>query len=421
MIRTTKTLLLASTLGLGLGIGCATAPPPPPPPPPPAPVKVEVRPTDPLEAGNFAFGKGDLEGALKEYSAVLAADPKNETAIFNRAVVLQRLGKFDESAAAYEAYLAAHPNHLEATLNLGGVLRGQGKTAEAIALYNKLLKADPYDSRVLNNLSVLYREKKDYKAAVQSIRTLLMRDQKNIDAYKNLALVYYDQGKYRLTQTILGNALRMAKEQNVEDPDIHVNLGLTFLALGDKGKAMVAFKKAVELKPDHLLGNYNIGALALAHRDYELAARTFEVASKAWPNDPEVAASLGFAFQGQQKFTEAAAQLEKAKSLKPDAEPVIYQLMVVWQAANDADKALTYGNELLKIKNMPPCKEDDFEGLCGRINGILIMKKMAAQPKEEEKKVEAKGTGESLFKDGPAEGDPGVGGTETATTAAGEP
>ncbi|CAN0554606.1 unnamed protein product, partial [Laminaria digitata] len=175
----------------------------------------------------------------------------------------------------------------------------------AISIYTKALKKKPFDGSLLNNLSVLYREKKQYKDAISALRTLLMRDQKNIDAYKNLALVYYDQKKFKLTQTILENALKMAKEQKRKDPDIYVNLGMVYLSREENGKAMAAFKKALEVDPNHIAANYNIGALALGHRDYGLAAKAYGVVAKARPGDGYVAASLGYAYQGQQNLDEA--------------------------------------------------------------------------------------------------------------------
>ncbi|MFO0726780.1 MAG: tetratricopeptide repeat protein [Myxococcota bacterium] len=417
-----KKTLLSTTLGAAF-LGCATAPPPPPPKVVAPPPKVETaKKADPLEEGNAQFQKGSYDEAMKAYSSVLAADPKSETAAYNKAVTLQKMGKLDEAVQAYNAFLAEHPDHADATLNLGAIYRSQGKQAEGIALYNKFLKKDAYNSKILNNLVVLYRDKKDYKSAIDRVRTLLMRDQKNIDAYKNLALVYYDQGKYKLAQTILANALRMAKEQNVNDPDIHVNFGLTHLALGDKGKAMLSFKKAVEIDPKHVLANYNIGALALGHRDYELAAHSYEVVQKAWPTDPDVIAALGYSYQGQQKFAEAAKELEKAKAMKPNDEPVVYQLMVVWQAANEPEKALGYGKEILKVQNKV-CKEDEFEGICGRIKGIeaMIKAKNAPAPKEDDKKPKATGKGAELFKDAPAEGDEAAAGGAAAPDAAAAP
>ena len=213
-----------------------------------------------------------------------------------------------------------------------------------------------------------------------------MRDQKNVDAYKNLALIYFDQGKLKLSMTILQNALKMSEEQKRKDPDIHVNMGMIYLAKKENGKAMAQFKHAVGMEKEHLLANYNIGALALAHRDYNMAAKTLQIAYSAWGNDFEVNAALGYAMQGQQKHAEAAKQLEKAYAIRKD-EQVLYQLVVVWQAAGDATKALAYGENLLALQGKQ-CTEEDFDGFCGRYNGIkmmIAMEKQTAAPPPEEK------------------------------------
>lgn len=377
---------------------CASAPPPPPPKPVEPVVKVQKH-TDPIEEGNARFSSGDYESALRSYDSALAQDAANEAAQFNRAVTLQALGRNDEATQAYDALLKTNPEHTDAVLNYGALLRNAGKIDQAISLYTKYLKKDKYNSKLLNNLVVLYRAKKDYKDAINAVRTLLMRDQKNIDAYKNLALVYYDQGKYKLAQTILGNALRMAKDAKLKDPDIQVNLGLTHLALGDKGLAMSAFKEAAAMDPRHALANYNIGALALAHRDYDLAKKSFEVVLAAQPADYEVNAAYGYSLQGLQLYPEAAAQLEKTRKIKDGDEGVLYQLMVIWQAANLPDKALAAADEYMQMKNLR-CGPEDFDGVCGRVNGIRMMKQMADQPPPaEEEKPKATGKIE-LFQEG---------------------
>src|SRR5262245_6222603 len=74
--------------------GCASAPPPPPPKPvAPPPRAVAAKTGDPLADANAVFGQGHYDEALRDYDALLRADPRNEAAAFNRAVTLQRLGK----------------------------------------------------------------------------------------------------------------------------------------------------------------------------------------------------------------------------------------------------------------------------------------------------------------------------------------
>ncbi len=412
------TLSMTAAFGLSM-IACASAPPPPPPKPVAAKAKPKkVKKVDQLAAGNEAFDNSNYAGAVAAYDKRLTEKPSDKAAAFNRAVALQRLAKWDAAAKGYKDVLRDEPSHEGATLNLGAVYREQGRFDQAIDVYKKTLEKDPFNSKMLNNLASLYRTQKKYKKAVQTLRKLLKRDQRNIDAYKNLALVYYDQKKYVLAETILQNALKMATEQKIKDPDIFVNKGMVFLAKKENGKAMAAFKKAVELEPNHVLANFNIGSLALAHRDYNQAAKALEVVKKTWPEDFEVNAALGFSYQGLQKLPEAAAQLEKALKIKRD-ENLMYQLMIVHQGAGSPDKALGYGDQLLAMKGKT-CTEEDFDGICGRYNGIKMMIQMANEPEPVAEPEKPKATGVEVFTDGPAEGDETEATAEGAAPAEGE-
>jgi tetratricopeptide (TPR) repeat protein len=347
-------------------------------------------------------------------------------------VVLHRARQLDEAKAAYEASSRPTRTTARGTLNLGAVLKAQGQVDEGIALYVKPSRPTN-TTAACSTTSRCSTARRSGTRRHRPIRKLLDARQENLDAYKNLALVYYDQKQVQADPDHPGERLlKMATKLNVKDPDIYVNLGMFNLALGDNGKAMAAFKKAVEIQPTHLAGQLQhrrAGAGAPRLRAWPCAATRWSARlGRSGPTWPLLWALRTKACRRTRRPPNSWPRPGSWASSKPRpqqrrrrADPAAADQRVPG-GGRRADKALqTYGNELLKIKNMPPCKEDDFEGLCGRINGILIMKKMAAQPKEEEKKVEAKGTGESLFKDGPAEGDPGVGGTETATTAAGEP
>lgn len=378
--KTTASLLVLA----GLAAACASAPPPPPPKPVEKPV-ARAAPADPYADAARKASSGDWAGALSAYDAILAREPKSPAARFNRAVVLERLGRTAEAKSGYEGLLADNPEHEEAVLNLGALLRAEGKGKDAIALYTNFLKAHPWKSRALNNLAVLYREAKQYDKSIETVRTLLMRDQNNVDAYKNLALVYFDQGKHKLAQTILGNALQMAEKSKLKDPDIHVNLGLTHLALGKKEAALASFKEAASIDPNHVVANYNIGAIALEHRDYALAERSFGVAIKKYGDEFEPNAALGYAYQGLQRYDEAIKQLNKAYELNPKDEQVVLQTIVIYQAMNRVDDALSWADRYMAQRGMQ-CTDQDFDGFCGRYNGIKLMKTMASQPAPVEEK-----------------------------------
>ncbi len=429
--------MATGAVALSLG-ACASSKPVVKKAPVTAAAKPAFKPVAELQAeANGAFKSGNYQGAATGYAKVLERDPNNAGTMYNRALSLQLSGQLDAAEAAYRELLAAHPGYAEAALNLGGVLKDRGKTGEAITIYQDALKKDEFNSQLLNNLSVLHRQAKDYKSSVKAIRKLLMRDKKNVDAYKNLALVYFDQKKFKLSQTILENALKMAKEQKREEPDIFVNLGMIYLAREENGRAMAAFKKAVKIAPNHVVANYNIGSLALGHRDYNLAAKSYTVVNQTWQNNYDVTVSLGYALQGQLKHNEAAATLEKAITLKAansgakvdvteEEESQVYlQLMRIYQDAEKADKALEAAERYMKMKGTT-CGEEDFDGFCGRYNGIKLMIQMAQEEAaaaqeaeaEEEKTKKAKSADDSsIFTEG--EVDDGEG--EAAEGAEGAP
>lgn len=362
-----------------------------------------------------ALASGNLAAAVKAYDEVLVRDPSNVDVLYNRAYALHQLGDLDSAQAAYTKVLGADPSSADAAINLGAILKRKGELDRAIEVTKAALESDPFNGRLLNNLSVLERESGNHAEAIAAVRKLLMRDKNNVDAYKNLSLVYFDQKKYRLSQTILENALKMAQEQNREDPDIYVNLGMIYLAKDQNGKAMAAFKKAKAIEPDHAVANYNIGALALGHRDYDLAAESYEAVSRSWKDNYDVVVGHGFALQGQGKLQEAATELEKARALlaklpssRPeDEKEILEQLMVVYQNAERPNDAIRAAEEYMKMEGLK-CSDEDFDGFCGRYNGIKLMIQMAQDaaasvPPPEEERKKAKDASEStIFTDSPA-------------------
>ena len=92
---------------------------------------------------NFLADRGNIEGALDQYRRVLRAQPNFHDARFNRALLLQRLGRLDEALADLEAMPAGHPPDARVHSARGGVLRALGRLKEAAAAFDAALAVDP--------------------------------------------------------------------------------------------------------------------------------------------------------------------------------------------------------------------------------------------------------------------------------------
>src|SRR5262249_34320334 len=73
--------------------------------------------------GNERLDKGDLDGALADYTEAIARDPALAAAYFNRALVLQQQGDLDAALADLDRVLELSPADAEAYCVRGEVRR----------------------------------------------------------------------------------------------------------------------------------------------------------------------------------------------------------------------------------------------------------------------------------------------------------
>ena len=109
--------------------------------------------------------------------------------------------------------------------------------------------------------------------AISASQRALTTSPLNINLWKTAIKVLYQLGS--LNQEFYQKALEAAKiaiELSPTEPKLPYNLGLIYLRLGDREKAVEAFKKAIDLKPDLRDPHY---ALAVVH--YEQAVEDSKI------------------------------------------------------------------------------------------------------------------------------------------------
>jgi tetratricopeptide (TPR) repeat protein len=389
---------------------CATAPQvketptaevTPAPPPAPTPSKVqEVGPQELFLAALASFDQGDYDAARKGFEAVVAKAPGSLNARFNLGLIAERQGRLADAQATYEHVLSQDPTHTPSLLNLGRLYWLQDKFEPAIAIYEKALKAPghEHDVALLNNLTVAYRLAGKFELAEATARRALARTKDNPEAYKNLALIYYDQGQYRLAEVVSANARKLAEN----DPGVYNNLGMIYLKLNDRPRALAQFQKAVLLDAKFAPGHVNLGAMALAYRDYSGAERAFAKAVELEPASYESALYYAYALDGQKgrdpkKGIAAGEAFEKVLTLRPEQPEALCG--AGWAYAVDRtgwDKALSF---LERCKALRATSDTDRQLIEAKLQGLQAMKKSGAPaPASEPKKEAPHGDGSLLDK-----------------------
>lgn len=288
-----------------------------PPPPPETPLAERVASARSLVvAGDFAQAREKLQKALEKA-------PEDPDVRFLSGYVADREGRLEEAVEHYERAVEANPVLESALLNLGRLYRLRGSYDKAISIYTRALEQDPENVKVRNNLGVIYRLARKWDEAEKTLRRVLARAPGNVDAYKNMAALFYDMDKLDLAQQFLVEARKLKKD----DAGIHNNLGLVYFKKdGEKRptRALAAFREAARLDPNLAAAHANVGAIALAYRDYAKAEESYRAAVTLEPNDWETRLALGWTLEGARKCDRALPEYDKVLSLRPDYPDAVF-------------------------------------------------------------------------------------------------
>lgn len=385
----TKRMFLAGAFAFAFTTACATGPRPTPvamntvekpaavAAARPAPTPAEQGDTD----GQFAealkaYEAGDLDAARKGFEAVVSQEPKALNARFNLGVIAEKQGRPADARAAYEQVLTLDPAHTPSVMNLGLMHRHEGQLDEALSLYTKALQTPghEHDEPVLNALAATYRLAGKLDEAEATGRRVLARSKDNPEAYKTLALVAYDRGQYRLAELLIINARKVTPD----DPAISNTLGMIYLKMDDRPRALAQFQKAVSLDDAFAPGHLNLGALALSYRDYAGAEKAFTKALSLEPDGLEGQLYLAYALDGQKgldpkKGVAAGEAFEKVLARAADKPEAVCG--AGWAYASDRsgfEKAIAF---LDRCKELPVSTDQDKQLITAKVNGLQNMLK----------------------------------------------
>ncbi|HJR55371.1 MAG TPA: tetratricopeptide repeat protein [Rhizomicrobium sp.] len=117
------------------------------------------RPTPAIKLASLLFNRavalenlGRFDEALAAYEQLVAMAPGNPDAWTNRGNLLRQEARLGDAEASYRRALALDPGHIVARINRGTVRGMLGKESEALADWRKLLELAPHDRNVLGGL-----------------------------------------------------------------------------------------------------------------------------------------------------------------------------------------------------------------------------------------------------------------------------
>jgi tetratricopeptide (TPR) repeat protein len=276
----------------------------------------------------------DYPALEKKFQAALDEDPNLAEAHYNLGVLAERQSKQKEAVAQYEAALKRKPTLKQAAENLAVIRQNQGDVPGALGIYQQILSHYPDDASTRGRLAEIYRQNGDHERAMQFAREALMREPKTLSAYKVMMRSYLDRRQLSMARLV---ALRAMKIDEA-DPELYFTVAEILLKEGERQKAMLQYKKAVEVRADYLPSHYVLAKMAMEDQDYSGAEEHLRRILQGGGKSAEAMLNLGVAYKGMGQFDKAMQAYDEAEKLNPELAQVYLNRGIIMHRHKNAPK-----------------------------------------------------------------------------------
>ena len=161
--------------------------------------------------------------------------------------------RYDEAVATYEQVLEKNPELYQVHLSIGNCYIAKGELDKAIEEYGKVLEQSQKDesrgkemaAKALAGMGECYLKKGDFETAQHYFR-------QSIESYPENEIIPYNVGEICFANQKIDDAIHyfeQASQIKADWPPPYLKLGYSFLNKGDYDKAILNFRKFLELDP----------------------------------------------------------------------------------------------------------------------------------------------------------------------------
>lgn len=286
-------------------------------------------PLPPLYGGQVLVARGDVDGAVAQFSKALALDPNFVPARYYRANALMARGDDEQAQKDLRLITSTNPQQMMAYLKLAEIA---GKNDQDQEVSTQLAKAmsfapkDPAPRLALANYLLVRGKYQDADAAVNG---LLQLSPNNPDALGLRGQIQMSSGQ---TATAIKTFQVLAKLKPGE-PGAWVLLARAFAANGDQNSAEDTAHRATELAPESVeLRKELIDIEIAAGRTQSAIATARSFASNN--HSPAADLLLATTLVRLNQAKEAESVLERSLTSQPDSRVVMRLSELAWNSGN---------------------------------------------------------------------------------------
>ena len=318
----------------------------------------------------------DPQRALDQLRQVVALDPRFNEAQVKIAEILLQTGQVESAFEQLKAAAATEPRSAPIEAMLGYAQRLRGNNDEAERLCAQALARDPTQSSSMRVLLEIAGDRDDLAGAVTRIEDILRNGGASAPASAWLALgqlymeVARSESRPLPGDTVLRTLLPIYQEAAAKQPpdierltllaetyqdldrrrdalktlqeaedlepsnvDLLLRCARLEMDLDEKAKALRDYQQAYDLNPNLAGLRDMLGRLYLDHGRFADAVRILQDALVDQPEDPDLEADLGIAYEGARDHAQAQTWFQRAFA-SPACPPESYLKLAVFQLSN---------------------------------------------------------------------------------------
>lgn len=286
--------------------------------------------------GLACLQRGDLAGGIAALETLLDMAPDHAEARFNLGRAYVEQGRAEAALAQFECVVALAPAVAEGPFYLGLALVQLGRHAEAVPRFEQAIALNPGLAEAHLNLGSALNEAKRYEDAMPRFERALALRPGLAEAHNGLGNVLLGLGRADEAAGHFQQAI--ALRATYAEP--HLGLGMALDARGRYGEAGQQYKQAILLKPDFVEAFVRWGHALHELGQYKAARACWEKAIGLEPGRAEAHAGLGHALKAEGELARAMASFRQALALALDAGNA--------QACNGLGNALIIGGRAVE-------------------------------------------------------------------------
>jgi len=277
----------------------------------------------------------ELDAAIADFEAALAAMPDNAVVRFNLAEAHLAKGNTDRAIIEYQEAVRRRPDYLQPRYGLARAHLLKNDYAQALGVADEILELQPRDLRAKLIQSVAWIQLGKLELARRGLEEVLRRAPQAGEAMFQMAMVNFAEKKFDQAE----QWLRRMSESNPSDRRAVLGLVEVEMARGRPQAAAAILEAKIRAEEGDLGWRRAMANVAARARDFERSAREWNFVISRQPNDAGAHRELGRVYMEQRKLAEAQQAFERAVELAPqDAAASLLLAMVLhvrgdWRAA----------------------------------------------------------------------------------------